>query len=146
MTTLFCRPKNRNSLLVKPILGTARLMIILTSLPKSPSFRFLQWPSSAQTATLQMRRTIIRVNIKATYGQPIMKSQFRYVSVSEFQRQCRVKTNPELKYVGHADVSDRWSSPSYYMTIAILWNVITCRSVDFPTFQMNLLSPSWRQK
>lgn len=47
--------------------------------------------------SLQMRRTIIRVNIKATDGQPIMKSQFRHFSVSKLLRQYGSENQPRIE-------------------------------------------------
>jgi hypothetical protein len=56
-----------------------------------------------------MRRTTIRGNIEASQLQPVVKSQFRSVSVSDRDvegHNTAVKTNSELKSVGLANVSD----------------------------------------
>ena len=136
--------------LVKPILGTARL----TSLPRSPSFLFLRWPSSTQTATQILFFITNEKNSnekqywsrQAGRPQPVVKSEFRYVSVYEFLRDTiqQWKQIQNWNLLDFADVSDSWSSLGYYMAVAVLCSVITCRFMDLPTFQMNLLSPSWR--
>ena len=114
--------------LIKLIFGTALLLIILTSLHRQPH---------RYCFSLRVRRTIITVNIKVTDGQPIMISQFRYVSVSEFLRLYSSENQPRIclqHKIWQADVSDSLSSPGCF-----IWQLWT-----FLTFWMNLLVSSWR--
>jgi len=112
--------------LVKPILGTARL----TSLPRSPSFRFLRWPSSAQTATqILFFITNEKNNNKRPYWsrqagrpQPVVKSEFRYVSVYEFLRE----TMQQWKQIQNWNLLDLLMSVTAEARWAIIWQLLYC--------------------